>query len=147
MASKGASFEACEEAKRGRLWQQEPVGEVQPANRSTQRRKLDRAGRLLGLAATLCSAQAETIRGVLALPGVTHEKARRAYGAAGGLRARAEAIVSILRQLPHNDELWARLLQAGYASAVWGQPWLWEPRSNRRLSPHRKISWASQHPP
>jgi hypothetical protein len=123
------------------------VGEIQPANRSTQRRKIDRAGRLLGLAPNLSSAQAATIRGVLDLPGVTHEKARRGYGAAGGLRERGEAILSLLAQLPKDDALWPRLLQTGFVSGLWGQPWLWEPRSNRRLSPHSKISWASQHPP
>lgn len=123
------------------------MGEIQPANFSTQRRRLDRAGRLLGLAADLSTAQVATIRGILDVPGVTHEKARHDYGAARGLCERGEAIVSLLAQLPKNDELWPRLVQAGFVSGLWGQPWLWDPRSNRRLSPHSKISWASQHPP
>lgn len=146
-ASKGASFEACEDAKRGKLWLKEPVGDVQPANGSTQRRKIDRAGRLFGLAPNLSSAPASAIRRVLDLPGVTHEKARRDYGAAVGLRERGEAIVSLLAQLPKDNELWPRLLQAGFVSGLWGQPWLLEPRSNRRLSPSSKISLSSQHPP
>jgi hypothetical protein len=146
-ASKGASFAACEDAKSKRLWLKEPLGEVQPGNSSTQRRKIERAGCLLGLSVKLSSAQAERIRETLDLPGLKHEKARREYGTARGLHERGEAIVSVLGQLRRDDELWARLLQAGLVSGLWGQPWLWEPRLNHRLSPRSKISWASQHPP
>lgn len=135
------------DASKGTLWLKEPLGERQPANYVTQRRRVERAGRVLGLAARVCEPAAEQIRELLGVDGVEHDQARRMYIAADGLRQRGEAVQSVLRRLAVNDELWVRLLGAGFVAGVWATPWLWHPKSNRRLSPLSRVVRASQHPP
>ena len=135
------------DASQGRLWLKEPVGERQPANYATQRRRIERAGRILGLAARVCEPEAEQIRELLGVEGVEHDQARRMYIAAHGLRQRGEAVESVLRRLEVNDGLWVRLLGAGFVAGVWATAWFWQPQLNRRLSPLSRIVRASQHPP
>ena len=135
------------DASKGTLWLKEPLGECQPANYATQRRRVERAGRVLGLAAGVCESKAEQIRELLDVDGVEHDQARRMYIAAPGLCQRGEAVESVLRRLAVNDELWVRLLGAGFVAGVWATPWLWHPKSNRRLSPLSRVVRASQHPP
>jgi len=135
------------DASKGTLWLKEPLGERQPANYVTQRRRVERAGRVLGLAARVCEPAAEQIRELLGVDGVEHDQARRMYIAAPGLCQRGEAVLSVLQRLPMNDELWVRLLGAGFVAGVWATPWMWQPKSNRRLSPLSRVVRASQHPP
>ncbi len=135
------------DASQGRLWLKEPVGERQPANYATQRRRIERAGRILGLAARVCEPEAEQIRELLGVEGVEHDQARRMNIAAHGLRQRGEAVESVLRRLEVNDGLWVRLLGAGFVAGVWATAWFWQPQLNRRLSPLSRIVRASQHPP
>ena len=135
------------EASRGELWLKEPLGECQPATYSTQRRRVERAGRVLGLASGVCEPEAEQIRELLGVDGVEHDQARRVYIAAHGLRQRGEAVRSVLRRLPVDDDLWVRLLGAGFVAGVWATPWFWQPDLNRRLSTLSRIVRASQHPP
>ena len=135
------------DASQGRLWLKEPLGERQPANYATQRRRIERAGRILGLAARVCEPEAEQIRELLGVEGVEHDQARRMYIAAHGLRQRGDAVESVLRRLEVNDGLWVRLLGAGFVAGVWATAWFWQPQLNRRLSPLSRIVRASQHPP
>ncbi len=141
------SFEAAADASKGRLWLKEPLGECQPANYTTQRRRVERAGGVLGLAARISEPEAEQIRELLGIDGVEHDQARRMYIAAHGLHQRGEAVLSVLQRLPMNDELWVRLLGAGFVAGVWSTPWPWRPQLNRRLSPLSRIVRAGQHPP
>ncbi len=83
----------------------------------------------------------------LGIDGVEHDQARRMYIAAHGLHQRGEAVLSVLQRLPMNDELWVRLLGAGFVAGVWSTPWLWQPQLNRRLSPLSRIVRAGRHPP
>jgi len=85
----GVSFEAAVDASKGTLWLKEPLGECQPANYSTQRRRVERAGGVLGLAARVSEREAEQIRELLGIEGVEHDQARRMYIAAHGFRQRA----------------------------------------------------------
>ncbi len=135
------------EASQGKLWLKEPLGERQPANYATQHRRIERAGRVLGLAARVCEPEAEQIRELLGVDGVEHDQARRRYIAADGLRQRGEAVQSVLGRLAVNDGLWVRLLGAGFVAGVWATPWLWQPQLNRRLSPLSRIVRAGRHPP
>ena len=135
------------DASQGKLWLKEPLGEHQPANYVTQRRRVERAGRVLGLAGGICEPESEQIRELLGVDGVEHDQARRRYIAAPGLHQRGEAVESVLRRLPMNDGLWVRMLGAGFVAGVWATPWLWQPQLNRRLSPLSRIVRASQHPP
>ena len=135
------------EASQGTIWLKEPLGECQPANYTTQRRRVERSGRVLGLAPGVCEPEAEQIRELLGVEGVEHDQARRMYIAAPGLRQRGEAVESVLGRLAVNDELWVRLLGAGFLAGLWATPWLWQPQLNRRLSPLSRIVRASQHPP
>ena len=135
------------EASRGQLWLKEPLGECQPATYSTQRRRVERAGRVLGLASGVCEPEAEQIRELLGVDGVEHDQARRVNIAAHGLRQRGEAVQSVLRRLPVDDDLWVRLLGAGFVAGVWATSWLWQPQLNRRLSPLSRIVRAGRHPP
>ncbi len=135
------------DASQGKLWLKEPLGERQPANYVTQRRRVERAGRVLGLAAGVCEPEAEQIRELLGVDGVEHDQARRMYIAAPGLRQCGEAVESVLRRLAVNDELWVRLLGAGFVAGVWATPWFWQPQLNRRQSPLSRVVRASQHPP
>lgn len=141
------SFEAAVDASNKRLWLKEPLGECQPANYTTQRQRVERAGGVLGLAARVSEPEAEQIRELLGIDGVEHDQARRMYIAARGLHQRGEAVHSVLQRLPVNEGLWVRLLGAGFVGGVWATPWLWQPRLNRRLSPLSRIVRAGRHPP
>ena len=141
------SFEAAVDASKGTLWLKEPLGECQPANYTTQRRRVERAGCVLGLAARIGESKAEQICELLGVDGVEHDRARRMYIAAPGLRQRGEAVHSVVRRLAVNDGLWVRLLGAGFVAGVWATPWIWQPQLNRRLSPLSRIVRAGQHPP
>jgi hypothetical protein len=141
------SFEAALDASNGRLWLKEPLGECQPANYTTQRRRVERAGRVLGLAARVGESEAEQLCELLGIDGVVHDQARRMYIASHGLRQRGEAVRSVLRQLRVDDDLWVRFLGAGFVAGVWATPWFWQPELNRRFSPLSRVVRASQHPP
>lgn len=130
-------FEAAVRAAGGKLGLHEVVhGDPVEARYATQRRRIERAGRLLGLSAEIDERVAEVVAQSLTTPGLDHQAARRVFSRAGTLRGRGAAIVSMLRVLPTAGALNARLLGAGFLVGLWGRPALWDARTSSRTFPH-----------
>ena len=114
---------------------------------ATQRRWLERAGRILGLSGAVEGRLSERIAEELDLMGLEHRSARRRFLAARSLQQRGAAVVSELSQLAQAPGLWLRLLASGYLGGVWARPWLFLPQVGRRLSPFSPVGRAARGPP
>ncbi len=114
---------------------------------ATQRRWLERAGRILGLSAAVEGRLSERIAEELDLMGLEHQPARQCFVGARRLQERGAAVVSVLSQVTLDAAVWQRLLTAGYLGGAWGRPWVWSPQVGRRLSPWSRVARAVRGPP
>jgi hypothetical protein len=129
-------FEAAVRAAEGELGLHDVVhGDPVDARYPTQRRRVERAGRLLGLSTETDERVAEVVAQSLTTPGLDHQAARSAFSGARTLRERGMAIVSMLRVLPTAGAIEARLLGAGFLVGLWGRPALWDARTSTRAFP------------
>ncbi len=141
-------FAAALDAASGKSWLHEPVlGDPVAPRYATQRRWLERVGRILGLSAAVEGRQAEQIAEELDLMGLEHWPARQRFVAARSLRERGTAVASVLSQLALDAAVWLRLLTAGYLGGAWARPWVWSPPVGRRLSPFSRVGRAVRGPP
>jgi len=147
LAGKAAGFEAAADASLGRLWPREPMGEVAPGDRRSQRKWIARSACLLGMSDAFTPSQGEAIAEELELAGLKHREARQRFIRAATLRQRGQAIVSVLALWRLDEHMFARLLAAGTRSGCWGQAWLFHPRINRRFSPMSRVGRAIRCPP
>jgi len=149
LAGKGAGFEAALDAASGRLWPREPIGEnPHPGNYASQRRWIERDGRLLGLSSAVPRRVSEAIGEVLGVPGLQYRVARQYFMQAVNCRDRGRAVVSVLAELDLDDDgLFARFLAAGCRSGSWNRAWLFDVSRNRRISPFSAAHWAIRPPP
>lgn len=132
----GTLFEAAAQAAAGNIGVRDAGYDAPSKPRhSTQRRRVDRAARLLGLSAEIDEQSADTVAQALDLPGLDHRQARAEYGCAGTLRERGTAIMSALARIPVSPTLERRLLCAGVIVGLWGPPVLWDPRFSRLFRP------------
>lgn len=136
------------DAASGERWLHEPVlGDPVAPRYATQRRWLERAGRILGLSASVEERLSERIAEELDLMGLEHQGARQRFVGARRLQERGAAVVSVLSQVGLAPGLWQRLLAAGYLGGAWARPWLWSPQVGRRLSPWSRVARAVRGPP
>jgi hypothetical protein len=123
----GTIFEAALDAKDGRPWlRSSPVG---GADRywGNQRRQLDDAARLLGVAKDLSGAQRDEIAQVLSVEAlVLHEEAA-GLKTVPGYRRLGAAILTVLSKLQRRASRALRLLFAGHIAGRWGMPLQWDP--------------------
>ena len=114
---------------------------------TTQRRWLERAGRILGLSAAVEGRLSERIAEELDLMALEHQPARQRFVAARRLQERGAAVVSVLSRVRLDAALWQRLLVAGYLGGAWARPWVWSPQVGRRLSPFSPVARTVRGPP
>ena len=121
-------FAAALDAAKGESWPAEGrwFEEADPRRRQTQARGLQLAGRLVGVHPELEDTVRERVATRLAVPTMT------LIGGAGSWakswKLRGEAILEVLEAIPKEASLLDRLLSAGAASGLWGQPRRWEAR-------------------
>ncbi len=141
-------FVAALDAAAGERWLHEPVlGDPVAPRYATQRRWLERAGRILGLSRAVETRQSERIAEELDLTGLEHQSARRCFLAARSLQQRGAAVASELSQLALSPGLWLRLLASGFLGGAWAYPWLFSPQVGRRLSLFSSAGRAARGPP
>jgi len=132
----GTVFEAAAAAAAGELGVRDAGYDSGPSRprRSSVRRRIAVAARLLGLAVDLDDRQAERVAQTLEIPGLDHARARRA-ARAPGLRERGAAIVSVLDRMPLSGTVERRLLCAGAQVRLWGRPGVWDVATGRLVFP------------
>lgn len=99
------------------------------------RRRIERAGLLLGLAPETDERVAEVMAQCLGLPGLDHRVARHAFSRARTLAIKGAIIVSVLQVMPLAGALDSRLLGAGFLVGMWGRPALWDTRTSGQTFP------------
>ena len=129
-------FEAAVRAAEGKLGLRDVIhGDPVEARYVTGRRRTQRAGLLLGLAAQTDERVAEVVAQSLGLLGLDHQAGRRAFSRAHTRCDQGTAIVSMLHVLPTTGALETRLLGAGFLVGLWGRPALWDARTSSRTFP------------
>jgi hypothetical protein len=122
----GTMFAAAEDAEAGRLWPRS--GAALDANvHRTQGRHLALASVLLGVSPSLVEAVREALAACLGVPLLVLHEARRRYETSRSWRARAGALMEVVRRLGARrqlPELWSR---AGHLAGLWGRPSRWGP--------------------
>jgi hypothetical protein len=106
-----------------------------------------RSAQLLGLSLQLSEQTAERIRDHLGVAGLWHHRAREAFERTRRLQARGQTIVELHQKLSAQEDLMSRLLAAGSLAGLWGPPWSWDPRHQRRISLLSRATRASRGPP
>lgn len=129
-------FEAAVRAADGNLGLRDVVhGDPVEPRYATGRRRTQRAGLLLGLAAQTDERVAEVVGQSLGLLGLDHQAGRQAFSRARKRRGQGTAIVSMLHLLSTAGALESRLLGAGFLVGLWGRPSLWDARTSSRTFP------------
>jgi hypothetical protein len=123
------------------------VGDGEGPRYQTQRRWLERGGRLLGLSGAVEERTAEQIAAELDLGALEHRSARDRFLAGRSLQQRGAAVVALLGEVALDGALWPRLLAAGYLGGAWARPWLGSPQVGRRLSPLSRVGRTVRGPP
>jgi hypothetical protein len=125
-STEGTILAAAEDAEAGRLWPRS--GAAPDANvHRTQGRHLALVSVLLGVSPSLVEAVREALAACLGVPLLLLHEARRRYQASRSWRARAGAVMDVMRRLGARrrlPELWSR---AGYLAGLWGRPSRWDP--------------------
>lgn len=129
-------FEAAVRAAEGDLGLRDVIhGDPVEPRYATGRRRTQRAGLLLGLAAQTDERVAEVVAQSLRLLGLDHQAGRQAFSQARTRCGQGTAIVSMLHVLPTTGALESRLLGAGFLVGLWGRPALWDARTSSRTFP------------
>jgi len=145
---RGRCFAAALAAAAGERWLAEAVlGDPVAPRYPTQRRWIERCGRILGLSAGVEPRQAEGIAEELDLGALEHGPARQRFTGARRLRERGEAVVLVLDGVVLDAGLWPRLLAAGSLGGAWGRPWWWSPAVGRLVSPGSRVERTVRGPP
>lgn len=116
-------FAAALEAAKGEAWPSESLCD-DPRRRRTQGRRLQRAGRLVGVHPKLRERVRERIATRLRVP--TMELLRGVRGWAGSWKSRGEAVLAVLLAIPIQASLGYRMLAAGASSGLWAGPRQWD---------------------
>jgi hypothetical protein len=127
-------FAAAFDAANGDLWaidqypwtfEQDPA--VDPRRRTTQRRRVFKAARIVGADPTIGDSDRLAIAEELGVPGLRLRDAAVRFDRAGGLQDRACVITDLVRELRPRRSLVNGLLVAGHVAGQWGRPIWWAP--------------------
>ena len=120
----GTVLEAAQQAESGHIWPAHSAADS-PAVRRSQGRRLEVAGRLLGVHPETSDGEREQIATRLGLPTMSLRSAAARWSVRWCMRG--AAITSVLAALTVDASLLDRLLSAGYVAGLWSRPWRWEP--------------------
>ena len=112
-------FAAALAAAAGCLWP-ELSGQEECAR--TQRRRIERCGRVLGLGESDWESRAILLR----LPLAALRDARTDWSRSRYRGPRGQIVAATLDAMSWDDSSWQRLIQAGFESGCWGQAWCYE---------------------
>lgn len=119
-------FAAAQDAEAGRLWPRS--GAAPDANvQRTQGRHLALTSVLLGVSPSLVEAVREALAVCLGVPLLVLHEAHRRYATSRSWRARAGALMVVVRRLGARRQLWELWSQAGHIAGLWGRPSRWGP--------------------
>lgn len=141
-------MEAAMDASFGRLWESEPIENLECPRYPTQRRRTALCARLLGLSPDLPESVVAQIRDYLGLCAADHDPARRRFQSTNRLATQGEVVVGIHGHSTHGEQMLVpRLLAAGHLSGLWGHPWLWDPDRGQRFSALSRRGQVLRGPP
>lgn len=147
VSSQEVLFEAAVDAARGYRWESEPIEGLGLPRYPTQRRRIERCSRILGLGQELSAPIVEQIRDVLGIDGIDHEQGRSLFQSSSSLASQGAAIVSVCQQSIRDESLVPRLLATGHLSGLWGHPWLWDRSRGQRFSALSRLGYVLRGPP
>lgn len=119
-------FGAVEDAAAGVLWPRAGAAAHESVQR-TQGRHIALARVLLGMGTSVAAQVREAIATALSVPLLALCDASRAYEQARTWRARARALMDVLRIVGARREHPALWFRVGYIAGLWGQPSRWDP--------------------
>jgi len=137
---KDTLFKAAVDAAEGQRWPAHSPAH-DPRRRRTQGRRLDGAGRLLGVHPDLGTRTREWIATRLRVPTMTLRSAAGRWDTSW--QARGGAILVVLQSLPLDGSLLDRLLVAGAVTSLWPSPQRWDPGRHTWVRPR---SGGTEHP-
>lgn len=147
VSSQEVLFEAAVDAALGHRWESEPIEDLGRPRYPTQRRRIVRCSRLLGLGRELPEPIVEQIRDYLGIDGIDHEQGRSRFQSEKSLTSQGAAIASVCQQSIRGESLVPRLLATGHLSGLWGHPWLWDPVRGQRFSALSRLGYVLRGPP
>lgn len=116
-------FEAAEDAAAGIAWGREASG---GGSRSTQSRQMEKAARLLGIAAGGTSVDPAVQAEVLAVDTLLLLEQRAKLLGRPGYVERGAALMKVLLSVEKGPCLVDRLAEAGFRAGLWGRPTRWD---------------------
>jgi len=135
---------AALDAAGGERWPEDsPASDTR--RRRTQGRWLEIAAHLTGSHPDSSDAVREPIATRLGVATMTLHSAARAWTAASGWTARAEAALLVVSKVPVTACLPERLLSAGALADLWPPPQRWDPSRSALLGPFRGAASAASH--
>lgn len=138
-------FAAAVDAGGGERWPSDSPA-LDPRRRRTQGRRLELAGRLVGVHAEIDDAARERIATRLGVPTLALRTAAREW--AGSWTMRGAAVLAVLLAVSVDGSLLDRILAAGALGGLWARPRRWDAargtwvlgRSPRSVGPERPAS-------
>lgn len=135
-------FAAAVDAAKGEGWPSESLWD-DPRRRRTQGRRLERAGRLVGVHPQLEEGVRERIATRLGV--ATMRLFRGARSWARSWKTRGAAVLAVLLAIPIQASLLDRMLAAGADSGLWGQPRRWDAARSTWVVAPSPASERSEH--
>lgn len=137
-------FGAAVDAAGGERWPSDSPA-LDPRRRRTQGRRLERAGRLLGVHAEVDDAARERIATRLGVPTLMLRSAAREWAASWARRG--AAVLAVLGAVSVDGALLDRILAAGALGGLWAEPKRWDAaRGTWVLSRSSARSVRPEHP-
>jgi hypothetical protein len=119
-------FGAVEDAAVGVLWRRAGAAPHEAVQR-TQGRHIELVRALLGVGTSVAAKVREAIATTLGVPLLALCEASRAYEAARTWRARAQALMDVLRLVGARRELAELWFRVGHLAELWSLPSRWDP--------------------
>lgn len=136
-------FAAAVDAAGGERWPSDsPAGD--PRRRRTQGRRLERAGRLVGVHAEVDDAARERIATRLGVPTLTLRSAAREWAASWTMRG--AAVLAVLLAVSVDGALLDRILAAGALGGLWARPRRWDAARGTWVMARSPRSVRPEHP-
>ncbi len=118
-------FDAALDAAEDTIWPKESLVDSLTSRYLTQRRHIDRAAMLLGIAPSVDNKLQEKAAEALDVPCLLLRDNAQLYKAQNDSKSRGTAICCILESMPESAIIFERLARAGAIANLWPQSQLW----------------------